>query len=339
MLVLLAGFITAGATHCSSCPRVAPAELKMNCHVSLREVTGTEKILTALCYIATPVSSATFRSSDIPMAFDAFQHVTWKFWQFHIMFWGFAFVVLLLSGLSQNRPFDLALVRNLCYLTLGFFSCLAFLPLGERLVRWPNGLSLLALLLFAYTVGSLASFLVNLFWVLALAAADARLSVSFLFSGALNFSLIILVWCGFYFAFKQGLGFKSGDEEAKAAQAIASISSLTSYPDFIALERLGKVSLIPFANISLIKACGDYVEFTCEQETYLKRTTISQIEKLANPLQFQRVHRSAIINLAEIKEMEAKGRGDYTIILSSGESVACSRTYMKALRERVDIVL
>lgn len=289
--------------------------------------------------LLTPSRSRTSRKSETTMAFDPLRHVTWKFWQFHLMFWGFAFVALLLSGVSQNRPFDLVLFRNLSYLVLGFLSCLAFLPLGERLVRWSNVQSLMVLLVFAYTVGSLASLLVNLSWVLVFDAPGDRLSVSFLFSGALNFSLIILVWCGFYLTFKQGLGFNSGDEEAKAAEAIASISSLTSYPEFIALERLGKVSLIPFANVSLIKACGDYVEFTCEEETYLKRTTISRMEELLNPAQFQRVHRSAIVNLAEIKEMEAKGRGDYTILLSSGARVACSRSYMNALRERVDIVL
>lgn len=35
----------------------------------------------------------------------------------------------------------------------------------------------------------------------------------------------------------------------------------------------------------------------------------------------------------------SKGRGDYTMLLLSGERVACSRTYMDELKGRLDIVL
>ncbi len=197
----------------------------------------------------------------------------------------------------------------------------------------------LSLLVYAYTIGSVSSLLVNHFMIFTFGSPEHGFQTGYYFGGSLNFSLVMLVWCGFYLSMKRGLSFEEGAEEQKAAKAIASISNLTSYPEFIALERLNKISLLPVAKISLIKASGDYIELTCDGDNYLKRETISNIEKILNPKTFQRVHRSAIVNLGEIKELEPKGRGDYNMILNSGDEVACSRTYMAKLKSRFDIAM
>ncbi|XOV77420.1 MAG: LytTR family DNA-binding domain-containing protein [Aestuariibacter sp.] len=234
---------------------------------------------------------------------------------------------------------EMALSRNLIYLFLGLTCCLFFLPLWEYVGNLSYKSIIPTLLLYAYGVGLICSVIVN-YWILF--AFDIVLTGSrsgYIYGGALNFSLVILVWCGFYLSLKTGLNFEQGAEEKKAAEAIASISSLTTYPEYIALERLNKISLLPVSKISLIKAAGDYVELTCDSETYLKRETLSNIHKILNPKTFQRIHRSAIVNLNEIREMEAKGRGDFNIILQSGENVASSRTYMNALKNRIDIAI
>lgn len=236
-------------------------------------------------------------------------------------------------------PVLMALGRNLLYGVFGFGLSLLFLALWEKFASRRQAVIIAVLLLFAYCTGSLATFVVNQIIYTLFSFQPEGPQLVILFGGALNFSLVILVWCGFYLSMKQGLKFQEGIEERITAEAIASISNLTVYPEFIALEKLGKISLLPISKISLVKASGDYIELFCEGETYLKRETFSNFEKLLNPKMFQRVHRSAIVNLNEVSELHPKGRGDYLMMLNSDESVACSRTYMNELKERLDVAI
>lgn len=261
------------------------------------------------------------------------------FWQFHISFWVVAGLLLLVSGLSQGASFNIATLRNLMYALLGFGSCLTFLGLWEAIASWSDKVKVFAILVFAWGVGIVMSLLVNATMLYVFSAPGEHSLLAFLFGGSLNFSLVVLVWCGFYLSLKHGLSFEQGIEEQKTAQAIASISNVSGYPQYVALEKLNKVVLVPVDKISAIRASGDYVELSSEGEVFLKRSTLSSIETLFNPEVFQRVHRSAIVNLKHIQQMESKGRGDFTIILNSGELISCSRTYMDRLKNRLDIAM
>lgn len=234
---------------------------------------------------------------------------------------------------------DMALVRNLMYATLGLNACLSFLPLWEAIATISGRIKVAIMLAFAYGTGIFLSLLVNAVLIYFFEADENYSTIAYLFGGSLNFSLVVLVWCGFYLSLKRGLSFEQGAEEQKTAEAISSISDVTRYPQFMALEKLNKIVLVPVDNISAIRASGDYVELSCEGDTYLKRSTLTSIETLFNPGMFQRVHRSAIVNLNHIQEMEAKGRGDYNIVLNTGEHIACSRTYMEKLKNRLDIAM
>jgi two-component system LytT family response regulator len=159
------------------------------------------------------------------------------------------------------------------------------------------------------------------------------------FSGSLNFSLVTLVWCSFYLAFKHGLRFVKGEEAKKAADAISSISSLSSYPEFIALERNKKIFLLPVDNISVLQGAGDYVEISTDEGSFLKRESLSNMIEMLDPKVFQRIHRSAIVNLHAIRELEPKGKGDYILLLKSGLKISASRSYMKDFKSRFSGVI
>ena len=86
---------------------------------------------------------------------------------------------------------------------------------------------------------------------------------------------------------------------------------------------------MPVNSVLAIKASGDYIEIITEDETFLKRESMISIIEQLDPTRFYRVHRSAIININSIKEMEPKGKGDYRLILESGIKIDASRSYMK----------
>jgi DNA-binding LytR/AlgR family response regulator len=66
--------------------------------------------------------------------------------------------------------------------------------------------------------------------------------------------------------------------------------------------------------------------------SYPLRSTISGIEARLDPKQFVRVHRSHIINIACLVEIEPLDTGDARLKLKDGTVLACSRSYRDALR-------
>ncbi|MCA1575314.1 MAG: LytTR family transcriptional regulator [Acidobacteria bacterium] len=70
------------------------------------------------------------------------------------------------------------------------------------------------------------------------------------------------------------------------------------------LDRFTKGIFIKAAEIEWIEAKGNYVSFHCKNGDYLFRESISTLEKQLDPLKFQRIHRSTIVNLDFIKELQ-----------------------------------
>ncbi|NQZ89414.1 MAG: LytTR family transcriptional regulator [Colwellia sp.] len=257
-----------------------------------------------------------------------------EFWRFHLVFWGVTTFIMFLSGLSQDKLIEVALVRNLLYGVLGLFSTFLFIPLLDK-SKFHRTIPMLTLCIaISYLIGTVVTLLIN-----PVSAAQNGFVLwdspwTRWFSGSLNFSLVTLVWCSFYFAFKHGLQFVKGDEAQKVAQAISSMSSISTYPEFMAFERNKKIFLLPVENISVVQGAGDYLEISTDEGSFLKRESLSKMVEMLDPNIFQRVHRSAIVNLHAIREFEPKGKGDYTLILKSGLQISASRSYMKDFKSR-----
>jgi two-component system LytT family response regulator len=66
---------------------------------------------------------------------------------------------------------------------------------------------------------------------------------------------------------------------------------------------------------------------------------LSTVEALLDPEQFSRIHRSTIVNLDRIREMQAWFAGDYMVILKDGAKLKLSRTYRDRLQARLRTVL
>ena len=104
------------------------------------------------------------------------------------------------------------------------------------------------------------------------------------------------------------------------------------------LERLviknsGRVQLLKTQEIDWIEAEGNYVRVHAGKEAHLLRETISALETQLNPKKFMRVHRSTIVNLDRIKELQPWFHGEYRIILRDGTQLMLSRSYRDRLNE------
>ena len=105
--------------------------------------------------------------------------------------------------------------------------------------------------------------------------------------------------------------------------------------DRFLVKKLGREFLVRVRDIEWIEAAGNYVNLHVSGRVYPLRDTMASIGDKLSPQGFQRVHRSAIVNLDSIAEIIAYDTGDGEARLNSDVRVPVSRRYRKELRERL----
>lgn len=103
------------------------------------------------------------------------------------------------------------------------------------------------------------------------------------------------------------------------------------------LERLflktdGRVFILRTADVDWIEAEGNYVNIHTASKSYLLRESIGKLEAQLDPKEFARIHRSTIINLRRIKELQSWSHGEYRVILHDGMQLMLSRSYRDNLQ-------
>jgi two-component system LytT family response regulator len=83
--------------------------------------------------------------------------------------------------------------------------------------------------------------------------------------------------------------------------------------------------------IDWISAAGNYITLHVGTSSHLIRETMNDIESRLDPAQFFRIHRSTIVNIDRIREMQPLFHGDLTVILLSGTRLMLSRNYKARL--------
>lgn len=91
---------------------------------------------------------------------------------------------------------------------------------------------------------------------------------------------------------------------------------------------------IPVSTIIYIQADGNYAKLILEKESHLTSYGLSKLEEKLNAQQFIRVHRSTLININNVKEAYSYP-SSYELIMSNGEMVKVSRSYLDAIRKMI----
>jgi hypothetical protein len=106
-------------------------------------------------------------------------------------------------------------------------------------------------------------------------------------------------------------------------------------PQRFMVRKLGKEFLIAASEIEWLQSQGNYVNLQVRGRAYPLRSTMAAVQVLLDPAKFVRVHRSHIVNLDYLLEIEPLDSGDARLRLRDGTLVNCSRTYRDALRGRI----
>lgn len=99
----------------------------------------------------------------------------------------------------------------------------------------------------------------------------------------------------------------------------------------IALKTAGRIIFLKTEEIDWIEAEGDYVSLHVHEKKHLMRGKISELERKLDPRQFTRIHRSTIVNVDRIRELQPMFYGEYSVNLENGTKLTLSRTYRNNL--------
>jgi len=101
------------------------------------------------------------------------------------------------------------------------------------------------------------------------------------------------------------------------------------------IKSSGRIHFVRMADIDWCEAQGNYVRVHVGQQEHLVRDTMSHLESELDPQQFVRIHRSTIVNVDRIQEMQSSFNGEYVVLLRTGMRLTLSRGYRDSIQARL----
>ncbi len=132
---------------------------------------------------------------------------------------------------------------------------------------------------------------------------------------------------------------RSAEEAEKLKDVLAEIApdaienlpadeeSIGRYERMINIKDRGQIFRVDVESIEHIEAAGDYMCIYTGDNSLILRETMKDLERRLDPRVFQRVHRSTIVNLDQVRQVKPHTNGECFLVLESGAEVKVSRSY------------
>lgn len=107
-------------------------------------------------------------------------------------------------------------------------------------------------------------------------------------------------------------------------------------PDYttrVAVRNKNRIVFLNVEEIDWIEAADYYVRLHTGGTTHLLRESMAQLEKCLDPKRFARIHRSTIVNLDRVRELQPWFKGQHLVILEDGTRLTLSRSRRQRLEE------
>ena len=132
---------------------------------------------------------------------------------------------------------------------------------------------------------------------------------------------------------------RSADEAEKLKDVLAEVApdamenmppeeeNLGRFETLINVKDRGQIFRVDVDTIEHIEAAGDYMCIYTGDNSLILRETMKDLERRLDPRVFQRVHRSTIVNLDQVRQVKPHTNGECFLVLDSGAEVKVSRSY------------
>lgn len=123
------------------------------------------------------------------------------------------------------------------------------------------------------------------------------------------------------------------DSNRRILDLLEQMNSAPEYLDWLTVKKDERIKLFKVEDIQWVEAQGNYVLLKFEENSELMRETMDELEKQLDPRTFVRIHRSTIINVNFIKELQVWKRGEYRVLMLGGQPFTLSRSHRRRFDE------
>ena len=101
----------------------------------------------------------------------------------------------------------------------------------------------------------------------------------------------------------------------------------------IAFKAKGSILLLDLTDILAVQAEGNYVSLQHRSNPYLVHESLSSMAEKLKPYGFIRIHRSVVVNISAVEEVQPLPTGEYRLRVKGGKKYLVTRTYKHNLRD------
>lgn len=123
------------------------------------------------------------------------------------------------------------------------------------------------------------------------------------------------------------------DARGAFARLVTQLEADRPVTDRLAIKQDGRVIFLRTADIDWIETDGDHVRIHIGPHVYVHRATLTRMEERMPAGRFLRIHRSTLVNVERIRELQPWFQGDYVLILQDGTRLTSGRTYREPIRQ------
>lgn len=128
-------------------------------------------------------------------------------------------------------------------------------------------------------------------------------------------------------------GQRRNEVEERLVALLGELRGKGQFLERIVVRSSGRILILRIEDVEWLEAASNYVRIHAAGREYLLRETMTNLETKLDPSHFVRIHRSTIVRLNRIKELEPLFQGDYVLILEDGTRLTSSRGYRDRLQE------
>ena len=125
---------------------------------------------------------------------------------------------------------------------------------------------------------------------------------------------------------------QNGSLDQRILALLEQLKAETKYIERLVVKAGGRVFFLETKEIDWVEAEGNYVNIHTPKKSFLLRETISNLEAQLDPKHFVRIHRSSIVRIDRIQELQTWSHGEYRVLLYGGTELTLSRNYRDNLQ-------
>ena len=124
---------------------------------------------------------------------------------------------------------------------------------------------------------------------------------------------------------------RAGGLDPRLVSLLEELHEERKYSERLIVKSGGRVFFVRTEEIDWVEASGNYVKIHTKNDAHLLRESMKNMEARLDPKTFVRIHRSAIVNIDRIKELEPWFHGEYIVIMRDGTRLTASRVFSDRL--------